>query len=389
MTPVNLIQRLSGLKTPSLRAARRPSLALLVAVALSALLSGCIVQSSSTDGVLEVRWSTQPVCSQATSVRIRASRGTVLETEVNGIPCDRGIQALSVTPGIYTVSVEALDATGNVLSSATSTNLNVVGNNTTSTAVLQLGGGAGPGEIQLSWSIAGEGASTGCGKFNLSKVIVSLLDQTQSEVVATAETNCTDGAINLTGVTPGSYYVQVDAATSKGALIWGNAQLTGPVTVASGTQLVLQNTINLVDLRAVITLNWQFSDGATCAAKNTVNVLVEVRDGANKVVVPMSDPYAKKPCDLGPNSAYEARVIDMQFATPTCTIPPGAKGLVICGITEKNIGIAVSALDQSTGQIYLGGSMKVENIPGGKHTAIATPLYLSSCNNSDNICAAP
>lgn len=361
--------------------------ALLFTLATALVLSGCVVQSNGNTGVLEVNW-TQSVCDLGSTVRIRASRGGAIESEVTGVQCSRRSQSLFVPPGTYTVTIEAIGGNGSVNGDVTATNLNVFSNQTTSTAQLSIAGN-GAGEIRLNWTIGGESATTGCAKAGLTTVIVSLLGPTGSTVLSTAQTDCVDGGINLTGVAPGSYRVQLDGATKSGVLTWGNAQLGAAFNVAPGMSVIVQNPIELVDLRAAVSLNWQFSDSSTCKSKNVTWVLVEVRDGANKIVVPMSDISAKKPCDIGPNSEYDYRVIDMQFTKPTCTIPANAKGLIICGITGKQVTVSISTIDDFNGVLAFGGAMKIEAIPAATHTAISTPLYLSPCNNSNNICAQP
>ena len=363
-------------------------LALTLTLVATMTLSGCIVQSNGNTGVLEVNW-TQSVCSTASTVRVRASRNGAVESEVTGILCSHGTQSLFVTPGTYNVTIDGVASNGSVVGSATLANLTVFSGQTTATAPISLTGGSGSGEVQLHWTIAGESAKFGCAKAGLTTVVVSLLAPTGGTVLSTAQTTCSDGGINLTGVAAGTYRLQLDGHTSGGALTWGNAQPTEAFTVAPGTSVIVQNPIELVDLRAAVSLNWQFSDNATCKSKNVDWVLIDVRDGANKIVVPMTDPYAKKPCDIGPNSEYDFRVIDMQFAKPTCAIPPNAKGLIICGITDKAIGVSVTTIDAFTGALQYGGFIKIENIPAAQHTAITTPLYLSPCNDTNNVCSAP
>ncbi|MCO4761381.1 MAG: hypothetical protein KC502_07745 [Myxococcales bacterium] len=371
-------------------------LSLIVAVALALMASGCVVQSNGgANGVLDVNWSAAD-CNAlgASTVRIRAMRDGVQQTEVNNIECNRGVHSVFLPPGTYTIGIDALSPNGQKVGGGTTSNISVFMNQTTATETIPLvqgggGVGTGNGELQVHWTIGSEAAVTGCAKVGLATVTVSLLGVSGSKVLSTASTACKDGGINMTGVAPGTYRVQLDGATAGGVLTWGNAQPTAPIVVAPGMSVIVKEPIAMVDLRATISLDWQFSDSKSCFDKNTQSVLIEIRDGNNKVVVPMTDAFAKKPCAISSNSEYSQRVIDLQFATPTCTIPAGAKGLVLCGITSKVIGVSVSTIDNSDGQIYFGGSMKIESIPAAKHTAITTPLFLSACNQSSNICAAP
>ncbi len=246
----------------------------------------------------------------------------------------------------------------------------------------------GGGSVAVSWTIYGQPAAQACAKFGVDHVTVSILDASQSQTLGGATVSCATGSATVSGLTGGNGYVQVDGASAAGQFNFGNAAVYGPIQVPGSGTLVVPAPIDLIDLRATVSLDWQFADGGSCGSHNVSTVYVEIRDGANKVVVPMNDPYAAKPCNLSSADANDVRLIDMQFAKPTCAVPTGAKGLVICNILGSTIGVTLSTKDASTGAIAYGGSMQVKQIPPGTHTPIATPILLAPCSGS-NPCTTP
>ena len=360
--------------------------------------SGCIVNTSTSGmGTIEVQWSSAE-CNQfgVATVRVRSIASGFAEVSKGGIACDKGFATLVVNPGVHTVTIDGFSNGNTLVSQVAIGNLFVEANGVTTTPIVGLNGGGvqtggGAGAIQVSWTIDGQSAQFACGQRSLTKVTVSILDASKSKVLASGEVACTAGGANLIDVPVGSVWLQLDASTADGSIIYGNANPYGPIQVTPSATMLVQTPIDMVDLRATVSLDWQFADGGTCGQHGSQSVFVEISDTAtgNKVVVPMNDPLAKKPCNIGASSSYEARVIDMQFATPTCAIPPGAKGLVICGIRTSAIGVRISVLDAQQNAIFEGGSMTIKDIPAGQHTAITVPLYLSACDSVKNICGAP
>ncbi len=380
------------------RSALRGRSALVMALTVATLASGCIVNTTTnTFGTLEVQWSVPGGCDSQgiATVRVRSSRGSITDAETSGIACNKGFQSLTVSPGVHTVTIEGFSTGGALLASASINSILVEANASTTTPIATLtsqGNQVGLGTLQLAWTINGQPAASACGANGLTKVHISLLDSTKQNIIATAEANCASGGANMTGVPTGTAYVQLDGATAAGVLTFGNPTVFGPVNILPSATTFIDGAIDLVSMAAVVSLDWQFQDGGTCGSHGAQFVLVEVSDltnGTTQVVVPMSDPWAKKPCDIGPNSNYDARVIDMQFATPTCTIPTGAKGLVVCGITGTAIGVRISVIEAASNTILYGGNMQIKQIPAASHVPIDVPLYLAPCNTTDNICGAP
>ncbi len=398
MTKTTSIVRLPS-STPPRGALGPRRFATLLLTALTTVFStGCIVNTSTSGmGTIEVQWATGD-CNAlgVASVRVRSVAAGFAEVAKGGIACDKGFTTLVVNPGVHTVTIDGFSNGNTLVTQVSISNLFVEANGVTTTPIVGLNGGGvstggGKGAVQLSWTIDGQSPQVACAQRSLTKVTASILDSTKSKVLASGSVACSAGGANLVDVPVGTVYLQLDASTADGSIIYGNPTAFGPIQVSPSATMLVQTPIDIVDLRAIISLDWQFSDGGTCGQHNSQSVFIEVSDTAtgNKVVVPMNDPWAKKPCNIGPNSSYEARVIDMQFATPTCAIPPGAKGLVICGIQTSAIGVRVSVLDANQNAIFEGGSMTIKDIPAGQHTAITVPLMLSACDSVKNVCGAP
>lgn len=380
-----------------LRFAHRFAL-LCLATAATVFSTGCIVNTSTSGlGTIEVQWASADCNSLGVAtVRVRSIASGFAEVSKGGIACDKGFATLVVNPGVHTVTIDGFSNGNTQVSQVSISNLFVEANGVTTTPIVNLNGGGiqtggSTGAVQVSWTVDGQSAQVACGQRSLTKVTASILDATKTKVLASGSVACTAGGANLIDVPVGTVYLQLDAATADGSIIYGNPTAYGPISVSPSATMLVQTPIDMVDLRATVSLDWQFSDGGTCGQHNSQTVYVEISDTAsgNKVVVPMNDPWAKKPCNIGPNSSYEARVIDMQFATPTCAIPFGAKGLVICGIRTSAIGVRISVVDDGQNAIFEGGNMNIKDIPAGQHTAITVPLMLSACDSVKNICGAP
>ncbi|GEM_PF-3454778 len=376
-----------GLRRPHLKMA---ILAILVLAAST--LSGCVVTQSARSGVLEVRWEVAACASSGvSSVRIKVRRGGFLEEDSGPLVCTKGFQSFSVEPGTYAVELTAKDTSGALISSADAGNLVVDPGKTTTTPVLPLVAtrrNTSGGSVTVGWTVLGQPANTGCAKADIKTVTISMLNPSKTQVVAHASVPCNVGQATVLNVPAGQTWVQLDGTTSQNLTFYGNLALFGPVTVQAGFDTKLTSTLDIGDLRSSVGVQWQFANNNTCAGNNVSHVLIEVADSNKKVIIPVTAKDAKKPCEIDLNTPYAQRVVDLLFSEPTCKIPQGAKGLVICGITGTSIGVRVSALDATTGQILFGGSMEVLDIPAGTHTDLQTRVSLAPCS-AQNKCASP
>ena len=247
--------------------------------------------------------------------------------------------------------------------------------------LVKLGGTqpTGKGNVRVSWTVLGQAAASACAAQGLTSVDVRLLsgDGSRKDIAHTV-VNCNVGTADLNDIAAGSYYVQIDGIGPAAPAAWGNINLTGPITVSSGQRTIGNKAVD-IGRRTVISLDWQYSDGGTCGSHGHGDVYVELRDGTDKVIVPMNDPYAVKYCDLTTADGYVDRVVDMGFLEPQCALPPGAKGLVVCNITGNNIGVTLSATASGSKNATYGGAMKIQQIVAGTHTVLPTPLLLKPC----------
>jgi len=240
-------------------------------------------------------------------------------------------------------------------------------------------GRAGKGSVFAAWTILGEAPATACAKRGIAQVHVRVLDDKRAELASLAAP-CASGNATIAGVGGGTRYLQLDASGPAAPASWGNVNLAGPFAVVDGQVARATKPID-IGQRTVVSLDWSLAGGATCAATGAATVFFEIRDAADKVVIPMSDPWAGKPCDLTSTAAYDARVLDFGYAKPQCAIPPGAKGLVICNLSGDSVGIVATAVS-ATGQPVLGGSMLVKPIGAGTHVALPVPLELKPCSGT-------
>ncbi|MSQ84296.1 MAG: hypothetical protein EXR77_15665 [Myxococcales bacterium] len=233
----------------------------------------------------------------------------------------------------------------------------------------------GKGNISVSWTVLGESAATACAKRGLNQVYIRALNDKRAELASTVA-SCQDGAATLAGVPVGTGYVQLDATGPAAPASWGNVNVAGPFVLKDGRVVSPPKAID-IGQRTVVSLDWVFESGS-CLSTGVQTVFVEVRDSADKVVIPMQDAWAGKPCDLTPLASYDARVLDLGFSQPQCAIPPGAKGLVLCNISGAKIGLHLSGVDAKN-QPIVGGSMQISPITAGHHVALPVQLQLASC----------
>ncbi len=243
---------------------------------------------------------------------------------------------------------------------------------------------SGKGNVSVTWTVQGEAAATGCAKRGITDVQVRVLNDKRAEQ-ALATVACKDGAATVAGVPAGSGYVQIDAVGPAAPASWGTVNLAGPFVLKDGQVVSPPKALDLGQ-RTVVSLDWVFESGS-CASHGIQTMFVEVRDGADKVVIPMNDPWAGKPCDLSAVASYDARVLDFGFAQPQCAIPPGAKGLVVCNVSGDKIGLHVTGADGKL-KAVVGGSMQIAPIVAGTHTALPVQLKLAACSAS-NPCKTP
>lgn len=241
----------------------------------------------------------------------------------------------------------------------------------------------GKGNVRVSWSILGEAVTTACAKYGITGVNVRLLmaDGSRQEVAATQAT-CTAGTADVDNVAAGSYYVQIDATGPAAPAAWGNVNLTGPIQVAGGQRTIGNKAID-IGKRTVVSLDWKYEDGGTCASHSHTDVYVEVRRGSQQVIVPMNDPLARKYCDLVTTDGYVDRVIDLAYVEPQCALPPGAKGLVLCNVasSDTTLGVTLSATKSNSKVAEYGGSMLIQQLVPGTHVALPTPILLKPCGS--------
>lgn len=252
--------------------------------------------------------------------------------------------------------------------------------------LVQLGGApaTGKGNVSVTWTVQGEAAAAGCAKRGISDVQVRVLNDKRAEQ-ASVTVACATGAATVAGVAAGSGYVQIDAVGPAAPASWGTVNLAGPFTLKDGQVVSPPKALDLGQ-RTVVSLDWAFESGS-CASHGVQTVFVEVRDGADKVVIPMNDAWAGKPCDLSALASYDARVLDFGFAQPQCAIPPGAKGLVVCNVSGDKIGLHVTGADSKL-KAVVGGSMQISPIVAGTHVALPVQLKLAACSAA-NPCKAP
>lgn len=245
---------------------------------------------------------------------------------------------------------------------------------------------SGSGNAYVTWTVGGESAAVGCAKRAISAINVRILDEQRKEI-ASMQAPCTSGNATVANVAAGKRYVQLDAVGPAAPESWGNVNLDGPLTIENGKVTSASKAIDIAK-RSVISLGWAMANGGSCAGNGVATVYVEVRDANNKLIVPMNDPWAAKPCALSDADSYDARVIDVGFAQPQCAIPPNAKGLVLCNAPVGGLGVFLTGTPASSTAAKVGGSMKINGFEAGTHIAVISPVLLSACSAA-NPCVQP
>jgi hypothetical protein len=459
-------------------------------------LSGCVVNAGSSRPVLDVQW--QPAggsCAAlgASSVHISIDSGGVAFAD-STVPCDRLHQLIAVDEGIFTVQVDGISPSGAVVATTVPQSFTARAGFTQPTGLLSLQPvSTGTGNITASWTLLGESAASACAKRGIQTISLSVLDDAKAKILVTGQASCSAGSATITGIPPGTRWLQIDGLNAQGAVAFGNSPLTGPldvtadtttlistpidlmdlnqtggsialawtinglppaqvctqlgiqtvsvavlddqaaktvataqaacatgslkipnvpvgthylqldglgagttvnfgssspygpITVTTGVITTVSNTLDLVDLRSQVSLNWSFSGGGSCQAHAINTVRLQVLDGKGNVLVPFNDASASKPCDLNTSDTPALRFIDLQSVTPTCTMPAGAKNLVVCNVLYDTLTINAQALD-ANGTVQFGGSLALNKIPVGKHSPISTDLILAPCSAPGAIC---
>ncbi len=243
----------------------------------------------------------------------------------------------------------------------------------------------GKGNVYVTWTVLGEAPATACSKRGITQIKVRVLDDKRAEI-ASLTAPCKAGNVTVANVPTGTRLIQLDADGPAAPASWGSINVAGPFLIKNA-EVTLSGKALDIGQRTVFSLDWLFAEGGACTKAGVQTVYVEVRDAADKVVIPMSDPWAAKPCELTNLASYDARVLDFGFAQPQCAIPPGAHSLVVCNVTGAAIGLHATGVTASN-QSVVGGSMLIKPIAAGTHTALPVPLLLAPCG-PNNTCTKP
>lgn len=365
-----------------------------VALAMVSGLSGCVVNSSRRLATIEVDWAPQSGYSCATvgvstvAIRLTGSNGSVRDLTVQ---CERLTQQISVEEGTYTVTVDGIGPGGNLVVQGPAQTVYASAGSIQLTSLVIFPAPApitpSSGSVDIAWTVLGQAPAAACGKYGVQSVTVTVLDATRTKVDASAEVACTTGSVIIDFVPPGTHYLRLDGRTQQNVLQFGTINDYGPITVTAGVKTFVQNALNIADLRSAVSLDWVFADGGNCSTHNVTTVKIQITDGAGKIIVPYDDAAATKPCNLNGASELQ-RIIDLQSVAPTCAVPPGAKGLIICNVLQDKLNVSVLAFDATTGAPSYGGGFGIANIPISAHLPLNQPMVLSLCNNSSNKCVA-
>jgi len=356
--------------------------------ACALLLSGCIVHATSSTGVLEVRWENGPTdCAGVDSVRVRVKRGGQLFDESTHLACSKGFHSFALAPGFYDVTIIALDSNGKVIGDGGLAGLQVESDiNTLSPRLaLKTGGLSGAG-LRVTWTVAAQPAAQGCSLLDVDQVTVTVFDSKLSAIVAQSQVKCSQGHVTLAGMAAEDVWVQMDASDGSDQPFYGNPGAVGPIGLTDNIITALSQTLNLIDLRASINIPWQFANGKTCGSNSVNAIKVEIRRPGGDVLVPMSAADATKACDMGLTDTVDERAIDLQFVKPTCSIPDGVDGLIVCGILDRELDIRAVAVNAEDGSVSFGGWLKIRDLQAGVFSKNDKPLFLESCENSSIDC---
>ncbi len=239
---------------------------------VTAPLQGCMVNNSSSRGNIIVQWAPQGGTSCGSlgiaSINVVASRdGSAYGTFTNGI-CTSGAMTIQVGEGTYVLHVEGVGYDGSIVASTPSVSVPVMAYSTVSSAVLvlsPLGTSTGNNSsIQATWTVNGQAPAIACGANNLKSVVLSIVDSTQTQVIATAQSPCANGVATALNLAAGTYYLQLDGYTpsdATGQPSWGTTGLKGPFVLNANTDMTFNSPIDIVKLGTTsalggLTLGW-------------------------------------------------------------------------------------------------------------------------------------
>ncbi len=269
----------------------------LLAVALP--LQGCIVDNGSSRGSILVYWDTPP----GTSCNSMGIASVNVVVAHNGMPygtfskgaCAAGAMTIEVVEGSYAVHVEGIAYDGTVIAVSPTVSVPALAYSTVSTAILELDPTTpvnnGLSSIQATWTIAGQSAISGCGANGVKTVVLSIIDASQTKVLATAQANCASGYATVGNLGSGTYYVQLDGYTAgdaSGQPSWGTPGLKGPLSLGANTDLTFNTPLDITKLGATTTvgglsLGWTVfgkaaASGCTTYSIDKLNVTVLAAD---------------------------------------------------------------------------------------------------------------
>lgn len=239
---------------------------------------------------------------------------------------------------------------------------------------------AGAGSLTVKWTAFGQAAAAGCAKHAIGKVNVLVLAGDRTTQLGMTQAECTAGAVTLDNVGAGEAFVELDEANPLTGNAYGNIELM-PVTIQAGKSA----TVAGIDLaqRSLLAVPYGFADGASCTTHAVAQVRFQI-SGNDTVIVPFSDGQMTKPCESTSN--YADRVIDLANSPPTCAVPPGGVGVVLCnaGAIGK-LTVAGQGL-KTGGTIGFGGKVDFTGLKDGQFTQAKTPLALVACSGKDPLC---
>lgn len=142
------------------------------------------------------------------------------------------------------------------------------------------------GIVDVRWAIGG----ASCSRVGVDSIHVSVVRNRQ--VVASADAQCDDGEVAVTGVPKGTYTAQVFGYRTGSDLAGYVGTETGVVVPKGGR--VSTGVIFLAEAPGAIDLTWRFDSGYICSFEGADWVQVSAFDERNRVVADIG-----MPCDPG------------------------------------------------------------------------------------------
>jgi len=362
-------------------------------IATLVLVAGCTTTRAT--GGIHVLWATSPntcgglgIADVKTEI-VSANTNTLYATDLQ--PCESyGSNVVTVVVGSYKVRVVGIAVGGAVVSQSEYVPVTVMQGVIEQVNALSLvpgGSGVNPnkGTFTVSWTVNGEAPATGCSKYGLAKVAVSLNPAGGGSAIGAAPIDCTKATTTLGDIAPGFYTLQIDAQFTDGTVIWGNELATKPdVTITAGTETKFGNPVPLLDLRGAVDVTWSFMGNQSCAQAGVSKIGFVVMDGGTVLVDYLKHADAKKPCDLS-GATLATRLLDITSPTSTCMVPQTFGGVLVCGLTagKSTYTIDVYGLD-AQGFALNKGHAAIQ--PLKEHTLATWQAALSPCDAKTNPC---